>query len=146
VAGNYPGIYRGICFDIADPESRLRIRVKVPQVLGDAPTGWAWPCLPAGWRDALVKTHGAHANHAIAAHSHTTAASGGGSGSDPQGGTVTVSVTTTGTTNSAGSSTQTHDHNHDAHVLQQTTPKLGEGVWVMFEGGDSDYPVWIGTF
>lgn len=27
-----------------------------------------------------------------------------------------------------------------------TPPPIGQGVWVMFEGGDPSYPVWIGTF
>lgn len=25
-------------------------------------------------------------------------------------------------------------------------PKVGQGVWVMFEGGDPGFPVWVGTF
>jgi phage baseplate assembly protein gpV len=25
-------------------------------------------------------------------------------------------------------------------------PDIGEGVWVMFEGGDASYPIWTGTF
>jgi hypothetical protein len=25
-------------------------------------------------------------------------------------------------------------------------PQLGEGVWVMFEGGDPNFPLWIGSF
>lgn len=25
-------------------------------------------------------------------------------------------------------------------------PKVGTGVWVMFEGGDPAFPVWVGTF
>jgi hypothetical protein len=25
-------------------------------------------------------------------------------------------------------------------------PELAQGVWVMFEGGDPSYPVWLGTF
>lgn len=37
------GIYRGVVFDTNDPLGRARIRVKVPQVLADNPTEWAWP-------------------------------------------------------------------------------------------------------
>lgn len=25
-------------------------------------------------------------------------------------------------------------------------PSIGQGVWVMFEGGDPSYPVWLGIF
>ena len=27
-----------------------------------------------------------------------------------------------------------------------TVPPIGAGVWVEFEGGDPDYPVWVGGF
>ena len=36
------GIYRGIVVDGNDPENRGRIKLKVPQILGDVSTGWAW--------------------------------------------------------------------------------------------------------
>lgn len=36
------GIYRGVVIDSNDPENKGRIRVKVPQILGNAVTGWAW--------------------------------------------------------------------------------------------------------
>lgn len=26
------------------------------------------------------------------------------------------------------------------------SPNVGQGVWVMFEGGDPSYPVWVGIF
>lgn len=26
------------------------------------------------------------------------------------------------------------------------SPTVGQGVWVMFEGGDPHYPVWVGLF
>jgi Type VI secretion system/phage-baseplate injector OB domain len=30
--------------------------------------------------------------------------------------------------------------------LKTQVPNKGEGVWVMFEGGDPNFPVWVGTF
>lgn len=37
------GTYRGIVVDSEDPEGLRRIRLRVPQVLGEAVTDWAWP-------------------------------------------------------------------------------------------------------
>ena len=37
------GIYRGVVVDSNDPASQGRIRMLVPQVLGEAVTGWAYP-------------------------------------------------------------------------------------------------------
>jgi hypothetical protein len=39
------GIYQGICIDNQDPELTYKIKLQVPQVLGDAITEWASPCL-----------------------------------------------------------------------------------------------------
>ena len=40
------GKYRGTVYDRDDPEQLGRLRVKVPSLLGDAVTGWAWPVSP----------------------------------------------------------------------------------------------------
>jgi hypothetical protein len=42
----YFGKYRGYVHDVADPENRGRVRVVVPRLLGDTPTGWALPASP----------------------------------------------------------------------------------------------------
>ena len=44
----YYGKYRGFVTDNDDPEKRGRIRLLVPSVLGETPTGWALPSLPFG--------------------------------------------------------------------------------------------------
>ena len=44
----YYGKYRGFVTDNDDPEQRGRLRLMVPSVLGEAPTGWALPSLPFG--------------------------------------------------------------------------------------------------
>jgi hypothetical protein len=69
------GLYRGIVLDNTDPRSLLRLRVRVPAVLGDQEI-WALPCIPVGG--------------------------------------------------------------------PSRAPDIGKEIWIMFEGGDPAYPVWIG--
>lgn len=44
----YYGKYRAFVVDNKDPQTRGRVKVKVPTVLGDQSTGWALPCSPFG--------------------------------------------------------------------------------------------------
>lgn len=37
------GIYRATVTDFNDPEKKRRLRLTIPQVLGEEPTDWAWP-------------------------------------------------------------------------------------------------------
>ena len=49
-AGSKPrfyGKYRGIVFDNSDPMQVGRILAQVPDVLGETPSSWALPCVPA---------------------------------------------------------------------------------------------------
>jgi uncharacterized protein involved in type VI secretion and phage assembly len=41
----YWGKYRGTVADRGDPEQLGRLKVRVPSLLGDAVTGWAWPAV-----------------------------------------------------------------------------------------------------
>jgi hypothetical protein len=114
---HFYGIYRGICMDNRDPENHYRLRLQIPQIFHNVTLPyWAWPCLPAGWRDNLVK---AHADHTFLDHDDGMGAS--------------------------GSVNQTLAHTNN-HTLSKPVPDIGTGVWVMFEGGDPDRPVWMGTF
>lgn len=80
VYGNarFYGVYRGIVYKSDDPLSLGRLQLKVPQILADQPTQWAWPV--------------------------------------------------------------------EQPEVVTKVPKDGQGVWVMFEGGDPSYPIWLGTF
>ena len=40
------GLYEGVCTNNADPDSKYKIKLQVPQILGTAETDWAKPCLP----------------------------------------------------------------------------------------------------
>ena len=39
------GIYRGIVVETNDPENKNRIKMQVPQILGQAITNWSWPII-----------------------------------------------------------------------------------------------------
>lgn len=42
------GMYRGVVVDNTDPLGAGRLRLQIPQVLGDNPTGWSWGVFPTG--------------------------------------------------------------------------------------------------
>jgi Type VI secretion system/phage-baseplate injector OB domain len=46
VTERFHGKYLGIVVDNDDPKGLSRVRVKVPEVFGDEPTGWCLPCSP----------------------------------------------------------------------------------------------------
>jgi uncharacterized protein involved in type VI secretion and phage assembly len=76
------GKYRGVVTDNNDPMMIGRVRARVPDVTGDADSGWAMPCAPSGG-----KSTGFFA-----------------------------------------------------------VPPTGAGVWIEFEHGDPDYPIWAGCW
>lgn len=47
----YYGKYHGFLVDNQDPNKRGRLRLLVPEVLGEVVSGWAEPCLPYGGGD-----------------------------------------------------------------------------------------------
>lgn len=81
-AKRYYGKYRGLVIDNIDPLQMGRILAQVSDVLGEAETSWAMPCVPAA---------GIQAGCFI-------------------------------------------------------VPPIGSQVWIEFEQGDSDYPIWTGGF
>lgn len=76
------GKYRGLVIDNIDPEQIGRVLVQVPDVLGEIPSSWAMPCVPAA---------------------------------GIQSGCFIV-------------------------------PPIGSQVWIEFEQGDPEYPIWTGGF
>lgn len=78
----FHGKYRGVVSDNRDPLLIGRVQAKVPDVLGETPSGWAMPCAPFGGN---------------------------------QTGFFAI-------------------------------PSVGAGVWIEFEHGDPEYPVWAGCW
>jgi hypothetical protein len=78
----YYGKYRGLVIENVDPMMMGRILAQVPDVLGEIPSSWAMPCVPAA---------------------------------GIQSGCYIV-------------------------------PPIGSQVWMEFEQGNPDYPIWVGGF
>jgi len=157
------GLYRGVCVDNTDPLKKNRIKLKVPQILGQEVSDWAWPCLPVT-SNANHPDHIAHTAAQVAAllNNHTASTGEALSGLAAHTHTVTVSA------HSGNSGTLLHPHKtpvdvpkkwngssgtafNDAadtkeHTAHRLVPNLEQGVWVMFEGGDPNFPVWMGVF
>ena len=164
--------------DIVDPDEKNRIRLQVPQVLGEELSDWAWPCLPiisnsnhpdhlphlASEVAALLVTHTNHSNHSVAVSGSTGGATVSTFGSHTHTFSATQTLTHSAHADHAGNDGElTHAHSADPdetekwnddqetnttaeHTPHRLVPKLEQGVWVMFEGGDANFPVWIGVF
>lgn len=58
----------------------------------------------------------------------------------------------TETVTSSGASVGTYgSHSHTVtlnspHSSHMSVPNINQGVWVMFEGGDINFPIWIGVY
>jgi len=166
----YFGIYRGVCIDNEDPEQLNRIRLKVPQVLHTNVTNWAYPCLPVT-DNANHPDHLPHLASEVAAllnthTSHSVSVSGTTSSglSGPSAHTHTFSATQTlsHAAHSGNSGELTHAHVESTdlldkdgselgdtpaeHTYHRKVPNISQGVWVMFEGGDPNFPVWMGVY
>lgn len=153
------GVYRGICKENEDPENYKRIRLLVPQILGNGLSEWAWPCLPV----TSNSNHPDHKKHlasevANLLVNHTATFTSSNGGSTPH--THTTAVTFSHTGNALELD---HEHvtpanteelwNDDQetnttaeHTPHRLVPRIDQGVWVMFEGGDSNFPIWIGVY
>ncbi len=80
---NFLGKFRGTVLNNVDPETRGRLTLNIPDVLGVVPSTWAEPCTPLA---------------------------------GPTGPPMGVYM----------------------------VPPIGAGVWVEFEHGDPNYPIWVG--
>ena len=80
---NFIGKFRATVLNNVDPETRGRLMLTIPDVLGVVPSTWAEPCTPLA---------------------------------GPTGPPMGVYM----------------------------VPPIGAGVWVEFEHGDPDYPIWVG--
>ena len=153
VEDRFYGIYEGICVDIDDPENLNRIRLKVPQVLGNEETSWARACLPVT-SNAQHLDHEPHTAADIAellvAHTGSITSSGASAGTAHTH-TVTLNLSHTGNSGTLSHPHVASDDDQDPvvdpleHSPHRTVPRLKQKVWVMFIAGDPNFPVWMGV-
>jgi hypothetical protein len=163
------GIYLGICVDVEDDQKDNRIRLQVPQILGQSETGWARACLPVT-SNSNHPDHKKHLAAEVAAlllghgdHSVSVSGTTGSGGTPSHTHSFSATQTLSHTNNHTGNSLSL-DHEHETaadadnkwnddqetnltpeHTPHRLVPKLGQKVWVMFEGGDPNFPVWMGV-
>jgi hypothetical protein len=168
------GIYLGVCSDNEDPEESQRIKLIVPQVLGQEETEWASPCLPVIF-NADHPDHKKHLASEVAAllqahanHSDTLSTASGGSPAHTHSITLNLAHTNNHTGKTPDSTFQL-DHEHETtvnkankwnessgtvfndatdtkeHTSHRGVPDLNQKVWVMFTAGDPNFPVWMGV-
>jgi hypothetical protein len=143
----YYGIYAATVLDVNDPKKKSRIKVRVDQPNGSAIGDyWAEACLPitsnanhpdhlehtAAQVAALLTTGAA----SIDSHTHTVQAAGSGTLNHPH---KTVANTTEKWNDSQETNTT------DEHTPHRIIARKNQHVWVMFEAGLTEYPVWIGV-
>ena len=158
------GLYRGVCVDNEDPDNTNRIRLKVPQVLHTNITNWAYPCLPVA-DNANHLDHLPHLAADVAAllnthTAHTISGTTASGGSVPHTHTFTTTASHAAHSGNSGSLTHAHvtstdlldkDGSEDGgtaaeHTYHRKVPNINQGVWVMFEGGDVNFPIWMGVY
>jgi Type VI secretion system/phage-baseplate injector OB domain len=158
------GIYRGVCVDNEDPDGNNRIRLKVPQVLHTNVTNWAYPCLPVT-DNAEHLDHLPHLASEVAAllnthATHTISGTTGAGGTPSHTHTFSTTASHAAHTGNSGKLLHPHIDSTDVqdkdgselgntaaeHTYHRKIPRISQGVWVMFEGGDPNFPVWMGVY
>ena len=163
------GLYSAKVINIDDPANKSRIQVQVQGPTGQQVTGWAKACLPIT-SNSNHPDHIAHTAAQVAAllsthDTHSISVSGTtGSGGTPSHTHSFSASTTASHVAHAGVSGGKLEHPHKTventserwndsqetnttaeHTPHRIVARKNQLVWVMFEAGDPEYPVWIGV-
>lgn len=147
------GIYRGICSNDNDPEGLGRIKAICPQVFGNqtTETAWAWPMWwPAGgvqgsgaW-DPKVTVDGA-GDLTIWIDCDWALDSQGDWWYDPSQ-TLVAAGATPGYLGPGLELYPIEGNGRARAATAPETPAPKDGVWLAFEGGNINYPLWCGVW
>jgi Type VI secretion system/phage-baseplate injector OB domain len=141
------GIYEGSCTNNADPEGKYKIKLHIPQVLGQNETDWAFPCLPvtdnADHLDHL--DHTASQVASLLTTTSVTVGSGLGSVTVPPLTVVPISNGSLSHPHVLSTNNLDTSPSNPQHSAHRKVPNVGQKVWVMFIAGDPNFPVWLGV-
>jgi hypothetical protein len=158
VGTGYGGTYRGTVVDNMDPTGQNRLLVSVPEVFGDP--AWAKPSeathsvqLPGVGDDVTVRFEGGDSDYPVWQHPMATDSPGPSAGGyqgvyrgsvldnvDPMGAKrLQVSVPDVSGQEAVWATPS------PSLGMEPALPEVGSAVWVQFEGGDANHPMWAGT-
>jgi hypothetical protein len=144
-----------------DPDKQNRIKALIPQVYGSEMSEWVYPCLPVV-DNANHPDHVAHLAADVAAllldHSisisGTTDSNGTPAHTHNFSGGTNVSHSGTGGTLAHPYVPSSDPLDQDGselglpaaeHTYHRAVPNVGQTVWIMFVGGDPNFPIWMGV-
>jgi hypothetical protein len=149
----YGSSYRAVVIDTVDPLGQNRLQVNVPDV--GIESQWAEPCLTSHYEgvpgigdEVSVMFEASDSDRPVwlsSAAAQGTATTGGYGvyratvvdGTDPeQSGRVQVTVPDVSGSTPVWATPST--------AVGSESPSVGGDVWVQFEGGNSEHPVWVG--
>jgi hypothetical protein len=161
MASGYGGRYQGAVIDDADPMGEQRLHVMVPEVWGPEAGAWALPSLPPGGAAipaigdlVWVTFEGGDTDHPIW---------DAGTAPDPDAGRPdghigryrAVVVDTADPLGEhrlnvkipevLGDDTTSWAKAGPDVATAEIAPDIGSEVWIEFESGDPNYPVWVGV-
>jgi hypothetical protein len=143
--GEYVGSYRGVVLDVNDPMGSHRVNVMVPDVSGQTGS-WAQPehadaALPGIGEEITVHYENGDADHPIWA---AGAGSSSGTGTYPATylGVVLDNVDPDGFGRLHVQVPEVPGLDSTWASPAQPPPQIGAEVWVRFENGDPNHPVW----
>ena len=158
MATGYGGTYRGTVVDNIDPAAQNRLLVTVPEVSGDP--AWAKPAdtaysgqLPGAGDEVTIMFEGGDSDYPVWQHPTATGSPGPSTGGyqgvyqasvldnmDPlDGKRLQVSVP------DVTGQQPVWANPSPSLGVDPALPEIGSAVWVQFEGGDANHPVWTGT-